>query len=126
MSSLRHVNRVMPAHAWLVFFACLIASVACEPSEGTRSATSRSQADSGVVVRRDPRVGTAEQAGCLLGDTLLRQVSSVETQWEPAVPFDSLWHGSAGRWACRVLAAGRTRREAFSVDTVLRGFTARG
>jgi hypothetical protein len=61
-----------------------------------------------------------------LGDTLLRQVSGAETQWEPAVPFDSLWHGSTGRWACRVLAAGRTWREEFSVDTVLRGFTARG
>jgi len=77
-------------------------------------------------VAADSRVRTAEQAGCLLGDTLLRQVSGVDTQWESAVPFDSLWYGSTGRWACRVLAAGRTRREAFSVDTVLRGFTARG
>lgn len=126
MSPLRRVNRAMPKHAGLVFVVCLVALAACEPSNGARPATSRGQPDLAALARRDPRVGTAEQAGCLLGDTLLRQVSGVGTQWEPAVPFDSLWHGTSERWACRVLAAGRTRSEVFSVDAVLRGFIAHG
>ena len=126
MSPLRRLNRAMPTHAGFVFAVWLVASVACESRDDSRLATSRGQPGSATLAGRDPHVGTAEQAGCLLGDTLLQQASGVETQWEPAVPFDSLWHGSSDRWACRVLAAGRTRREAFSVDTVLRGFTARG
>ena len=121
-----HVNRAMPKHAGLAFVACLVASVACEPSDGSRSAWRHGERNSAALARIDSRVGTAEHAGCLLGDTLLRQISRVETQWEPAVPFDSLWHGPTGRWACRVLAAGRTRSEVFSVDTVLHGFAARG
>lgn len=123
MLFVHRMSRLVPKQAGLVVVACVVASVACEPRGDAKPATSRGQADAALG---DPRIGMAEHAGCLLGDTLLRQVPGVATQWEPAVPFDSLWHGSSERWACRVLAAGRTRSEQFSVDSVRRGFTARG
>jgi hypothetical protein len=106
--------------------ACLAASVACAPGEPSPPATRGEPPSALTTARRDARVGVAEQAACLLGDTLLRQVSGAGPQWEAAISFDSLWHGPTGRWACRVTAAGRTRREAFSVDSVLRGFITRG
>ncbi len=116
----------MRKHAGLVYVAGLVASAACGTGDHAPPAMVQSESGVSAAVAGDSRVGTAVQAGCLLGNTLLRLASGVEAQWEPAIPFDSLWHGSTGRWACRVLAAGRTRREAFSVDSVLRGFTARG
>lgn len=126
MSFLHRMSRLIPKQAGLVVVACVVALVACDPRGDAKPAASHGQADSAALTPSDPRVGTAEQAGCLLGDTLLRQVFGIETQRKPSVPFDSLWHGSSERWACRVLAAGRTRSELFSVDSVRRGFTARG
>lgn len=104
--------------------ACLVA--ACAVGDRSSGARSERESSASASVVRDPRVEGPAHAGCLLGDSLLRQASGVETQWEPTVPFDSLWHGSSGRWACRVLAAGRTRNELFSVDSVRQGFVARG
>lgn len=106
--------------------AGLAACLAAACGSGERSSAAKSEPHANVNVAGDPRVEGPVQAGCLLGDTLLRQASGVATRWEPAVPFDSLWHGSTGRWACRVLAAGRTKSELFSVDSVRQGFVARG
>ncbi|MHB1095673.1 MAG: hypothetical protein ACYC3F_05830 [Gemmatimonadaceae bacterium] len=121
---LPRANRVMRTQARRVVAACFAVLTACAPGDHTLPATGDGPA--AAIAPRDPRVGTAEYSACLLGDTLLRQVSGATPRWEAAVPFDSLWHDPAARWACRVIAAGRSWSEAFSVDTVMRGFTTRG
>lgn len=74
----------------------------------------------------DPRVDPAAQSACLAGDTLLRRVPGTTVRWAPAVPFDSLWHGSSDRWACHLAAVGRVPATYAEIDSLVMWLKARG
>jgi hypothetical protein len=52
-----------------------------------------------------------------MGDTLLRRVPGTVIRWVSVVPFDSVWYGTTGRWACRLAAIGRTSSAPAQVDS---------
>ncbi len=50
---------------------------------------------------------------------MLRRVPGTALRWSPAIAFDSLWHGSTNRWACRLAAAGHVPSNYAPIDSLL-------
>jgi hypothetical protein len=74
----------------------------------------------------DSRVDPEAQNACLAGDTLLRRVPGTVLRRPPPVLFDSVWHDSAGRYACRVAAIGHVTQPYAPVDSLMRWLKDRG
>ncbi len=100
--------------------------VAC----GSRDSASRPRdpapASPAADIRDDGRVDANARAACLVGDSLLRAGPKTAVQSSPTVPSDSVWYSETPRWFCRVMAEGNSKNGWLSVDTIMRGYVARG
>lgn len=102
----------------------LYALSACRPAD-----TERRVADATPPATTSP-VDASALAACATGDSLLRRLPTLAQRRPAAVPFDSIWHDEAGRWACQLSAAGNLKGMLTPVDSVvtwlkLRGFSDR-
>lgn len=108
----------------------LLVGPACSRGEHPRGAApaAGNAATPRVAVRADSHavVDPAAQQACAAGDTLLRRVPGTVVRSSPAIAFDSLWHGSTTRVACRVAAVGHVSTAYAPIDSLMRGFKSRG
>lgn len=105
----------------------LLLGAACARGEhpGT-PASAASESVSPATAIANPLVDVVARQACVVGDTLLRRVPGTAVRRPPAIAFDSLWHGSTSRWACRVAAVGHVPFTYSPIDSLIEWLKDRG